>query len=151
MMKTDASWNLLTSSAKTRSTLNTCRLAYHLPLTQVHHLTVINPKETPSQIKSLKCINFEILGQSWSRMESSGRDAVWAGIFWRFLNVSLRTSDAQLRLDIVDQIWTQFRMGLWGLYQLRIFATACLYFSQLISALLQVFSSRSPNSTFLMI
>ena len=31
-----------------------------------------------------------------------------------FLNVSLRVSDAQLGLDIVDHMWVQFRMGLWG-------------------------------------
>ena len=36
------------------------------------------------------------------------------GTFWGFLNVSLRASAAQLGLDIVDQMWVQFRMGSWG-------------------------------------
>ena len=43
-------------------------------------------------------------------MGSSGQDSVWAGTFSGFLNVSLHDFSAQLGLDIVDQMWVQFRM-----------------------------------------
>ena len=44
-----------------------------------------------------------------------GKDSVQAGTFKGFLDVSLRTSGAQLGwLDIVDQMFVQLRMGLWG-------------------------------------
>ena len=45
-----------------------------------------------------------------------GKDSVQAGTFKGFLDVSLRTFGAQLgRLDIVDQMFVQVRMGLlWG-------------------------------------
>ena len=44
-------------------------------------------------------------------MGASGQDSVWAGNFQGFFNLSLQASDAHLRLDIVDQMWVQFRMG----------------------------------------
>ena len=37
-------------------------------------------------------------------------DSVQAGTFKGFLNVTLRTSNAQLGLDIVDQMCVQLRM-----------------------------------------
>ena len=41
-------------------------------------------------------------------MGSLGKDSVWAGTFWGFLNVP------QLGLDSVDQMCVQLRMGSWG-------------------------------------
>ena len=41
-------------------------------------------------------------------------DSVQAGTFKGFLNVTLRTSNAQLGLDIVDQMCVQLGMGSWG-------------------------------------
>ena len=34
--------------------------------------------------------------------------------FWGFLNVSLRAPGATLGLEIIDQMWVQFRMGSLG-------------------------------------
>ena len=42
-------------------------------------------------------------------MGSLGQDSVWVGKFWGFLDILPRA-----RLDIVDQMWVKFRMGLMG-------------------------------------
>ena len=44
----------------------------------------------------------------------SGQDSVWAGKIQGFLNLLLRASVAQQELDIVDQMWVEFRMRSWG-------------------------------------
>ena len=46
-------------------------------------------------------------------MGSSSQDSFKAGKFQGFLNLLLCASSAQLRLDIVDQMWVQLRMGSW--------------------------------------
>ena len=53
-------------------------------------------------------------------MGSWGLDTVEVGTYWGVLIVLLCATSAQLGLDIVDQMWVQFRMGfqaftmLWG-------------------------------------